>query len=258
MKNTVGFNKFINLAPDNEVWTPIPPDEKEHFLSLVDRVRVTLENGTKKEKGDALEELMTFVYGRFEIAYVHPNVHHGDNQIDHIVEFIDGMSPPFLIEHVGMRFVGESKNHKDSIGVREVTDLVELVRSKRAKLGIFSSSKTFSRGLNKSPWINAEGKRRKLALAYNNEKIILGFTINELETLVEKNFYTLLKQKYFSLIDEIEDDTTDYATGDLTRPYHLRLYDSLVQLKEKGIINEESFDIGTQKIISRYGHVDLE
>ncbi|MCM3704801.1 restriction endonuclease [Cytobacillus firmus] len=257
MKNTVGFNKFINLAPDHEIWTPIPLEEKEHFLSLVEQVRVTLENGTKKEKGDALEELMTYVYSRFEIAYVHPDVHHGDNQIDHIVEFIDGMSTPFLIEHVGMRFVGESKNHKESIGVREVTDLVELVRSKRAKLGVFSSSKTFSRGLNKSPWINAEGKRRKLALAYNNEKIILGFTINEIETLVENNFYTLLKQKYFSLIDEIEDDTTDYQTSDLTRPYHLRLYDSLVQLKENEIINEESFDLGAKKITDRYGPIDI-
>lgn len=74
---------------------------------------------------------MTYVYGRFEVAYVHPNVHRGDNQIDHIVEFIDGMTPTFINDYVGIRMIGESKNHKDSIGVREVTDLVELLRSKK-------------------------------------------------------------------------------------------------------------------------------
>lgn len=256
MKDTTSFNKFINLAPDHEVWTPIKEAEREHFQQLIDQVRYTLDNGTKKEKGDALEALMTFVYERFEIAYVHPDVRHGDNQIDHIIEFIDGMSTPFLIEHVGTRIVGESKNHKESISVREVTDLVELLRSKRSKLGIFSSSKSFSRGLNKSPWINAEGKRRKLALAYNNEKIIIGFTIDELESLIENNFYTLLRQKYYALIDEIDDDITDYATADITRPYHLKLYDSLVHLKEKNIINEQSFVLGKQNLITRYGPVE--
>ncbi|MEM5659608.1 hypothetical protein AAHB50_29410 [Bacillus toyonensis] len=199
---------------------------------------------------------MTYVYGRFEVAYVHPNVHRGDNQIDHIVEFIDGMTPTFINDYVGIRMIGESKNHKDSIGVREVTDLVELLRSKKAKLGVFSSYKTFSRGLNKSPWINAEGKRRKLALANNNEKIIIGFTIDELESLTDRNFYTLLKQKYFALVDEIDDDVTEYATADLTQAYHVRLYDSLVKLRENEIIDEEGFQKGKEAIIHRYGQVE--
>ncbi|MBJ8152946.1 restriction endonuclease [Bacillus cereus] len=256
MENTISFNRFINHAPDEEVWTPISKEECEEYLNLINKVRDTLENGTKKEKGDALEDLMTYVYERFEIAYVRPNVHTGDNQIDHIVEFIDGMTPGFIYEHVGIRMIGESKNHKDSIGVREVTDLVELLRSKKAKLGIFSSYKTFSRGRNKSPWINAEGKRRKLALANDKEKIIIGFTIDELESLIDKNFYTLLKQKYFSLIDEIDDDVTEYSTEDLTQPYHVRLYESLLKLKENGIIDEEVFEKGKDVMIHRYGQIE--
>lgn len=244
MKDTISFNKYMMSAADDEIWTPISDQEIGYYLQLIDKVRTTLDRGTRKEKGDALEDLMTFVYGRFVIGYVEPNVFKGDNQIDHIVNFIDGMVPPFVFRNIGLRMVGESKNHKDSIGVREVTDLVELLRSKKANVGIFSSFKTFSRGRNKSPWINAEGKRRKLAIANNNEKIILGFTIDELETLVEKNFYTLLKQKYFALIDEIDDDYTDYPTDDLSSAYHLRLYDSLRQLKENNIISEESYQEG--------------
>ncbi|PFZ26679.1 restriction endonuclease [Bacillus wiedmannii] len=256
MENTISFNRFINYAPDDEVWTPIPQEEHAGYLGLITTVRDTLQHGTKKEKGDALENLMTYVYKRFEVAQVHPNVHRGDNQIDHIIEFIDGMTPTFINEYVGIRMIGESKNHKSSIGVREVTDLVELLRSKKAKLGIFSSYKTFSRGLNKSPWINAEGKRRKLALAYNKEKIIIGFTIDELESLTDKNFYTLLKQKYFALIDEIDDDVTEYATEDLTQPYHVKLYESLVKLKENDIIDEVGFQKGREAIIHRYGPVE--
>jgi hypothetical protein len=48
--------------------------------------------------------------------------------------------------NVGLRLVGESKNHKKSIGPREVSNLDELLRSKSSKLGIFSSSKSFSKG----------------------------------------------------------------------------------------------------------------
>ncbi|MEK3822107.1 hypothetical protein MKY20_23780 [Cytobacillus sp. FSL W8-0315] len=256
MKDTISFNKYMMSAADDEIWTPISDQEIGYYLQLIDKVRTTLDRGTRKEKGDALEDLMTFVYGRFVIGYVEPNVFKGDNQIDHIVNFIDGMVPPFVFRNIGLRMVGESKNHKDSIGVREVTDLVELLRSKKANVGIFSSFKTFSRGRNKSPWINAEGKRRKLAIANNNEKIILGFTIDELETLVEKNFYTLLKQKYFALIDEIDDDYTDYPTDDLSSAYHLRLYDSLRQLKENNIISEESYQEGKKNIINKYGDIE--
>lgn len=255
MKDTISAKKFMATAPDHEVWAPIPEEELENYQQLINTVRTTLENGTKKEKGDALENLMTYVYERFEIAFVEPNVHQGDNQIDHIIEFIDGIVPPFVYKHLGVRMIGESKNHKDSIGVREVTDLVELLRSKKANVGVFSSYKTFSRGRNKSPWINAEGKRRKLALANNNERIILGFTIDELESLKTKNFYTLLKQKYFSLIDEIDDDITDYHNEDLMLPYHIRLYDSLRQLEENGIIDDESFQKGKSTLERRYGEL---
>ncbi|MFC5735970.1 hypothetical protein, partial [Cytobacillus gottheilii] len=223
MKDTISAKRFMNQAKDEEIWEPIQEGEKAHFQELVNEVKYTLEKGTKKEKGDSMEDLMTYVYGRFLIAHVEPNVYKGDNQIDHIIEFIDGLLPNFVQNHIGIRAIGESKNHKESISVRDVTDLVELLRSKKAKLGIFSSYKSFSRGRNKSPWINAEGKRRKLAISNNNEKIIIGFTIEELESLLEKNFYTMLKQKYFALIDEIDDDYTDYSTDDLSIPYHIRL-----------------------------------
>ncbi|MED0763544.1 hypothetical protein, partial [Aneurinibacillus thermoaerophilus] len=145
MDHTIPYKSFVDNGPDDQIWRPITEEEKEYFLSLVQKARDTLKGGTKKEKGDALEELMTYVYKRFdEIANVYPNVIEGDNQFDHIIEFVDGMTPTFIHQNVGLKIIGESKNHNKSIGPREVADLNELLRYKRARLGIFSSTKTFS------------------------------------------------------------------------------------------------------------------
>ena len=102
-------------------------------------------------------------------------------------------------------------------------------------------------------WVNAEGKRRKLALKYGRK--IIGFTIKELESLVEKNFYTLLKQKFNNLVDEIEDDFSDH---DCKSPYNVSLLNNLIQLNNLGIIDQEAFINGKRLIEERYGNTDIE
>jgi hypothetical protein len=249
--NTENGQYFVSNAPDNLVWKPIANYQKDYFLSLVSAVRDSIDSSDRNQKGTALENLMTFIYERFnDFAYIHPNVNVGDNQFDHIIEFLDGMVPTFIHNFVGMRIIGESKNHKKSISVREVADLDELLRYKRARLGIFSSVRSFSRGKKGSPWQYAEGKRRKLSLARN--RVILGFTLDELETLTENNYYTMIKEKFFNFIDEIDDDFTE----DDDIPYHERLYNSLLQLRKNLILDEEPFQIGVKKIIEKYGQLN--
>ncbi|TRY25957.1 hypothetical protein FOI68_09475 [Brevibacillus sp. LEMMJ03] len=254
-EDSISFNRYINNGPDDVVWKPIRTDEeKKLFLSLIANVEESLKSNSKKQKGDALEALMTFVYDRFECAVVYPNVLQGDNQIDHLIVFADGTTPTFIHNHIGLRIIGESKNHQKSIDVREVADLAELLRSKRARLGIFSSVKTFSRGKQNNFWQFAEGKRRKLALARN--EYIIGFTLEEIKSLVHNNFYTLLRQKYFNLVDEINDDYIEYMDDSNKYPYHVRLYNALEQLWKNGIINEQTFEEGRTAIIKKYGPVD--
>lgn len=253
--DSISLNEFVLSAPDHRVWRPIKQDEVDHFLSLVKIARESLKADDKHAKGTSLEDLMTFVYKRFDhLAKITPNVNQGDNQIDHIIEFTDGLVPTFIHNDLGLRVIGESKNHNKSIGVREVADLNELLRSKRAKVGIFSSAKTFSRGRNGSPWQYAEGKRRKLALA--RSVAIIGFTIDEIESLIHNNFYTMIKEKYYNLVDEIEDDYTDHLEGNEKLPYNQRLYSALKQLATNGILTKEEFDNGTERIIEKYGSVD--
>ena len=250
MSDAIRYNQFIDNSPDNKIWRPILDDEKDKFLELIHTVENLIETGTKKEKGDSLEELMTFIYQRFTFIDVIDNERKGDNQIDHIVRFIDGLTPTFIHENVGLTLVGESKNHKVSISVREVADLNELLRSKRSKMGIFSSIKSFSKGRN-SRWVNAEGKRRKLALS--SDKIIIGFTLIELKTLITNNFFTMIKQKFQCIVDEVFDDNTD---EECYLPYQDRLHKSLFQLHHLKIITFEDYSEYKKALITKYGALE--
>jgi hypothetical protein len=252
MDKGIGYNLYIDNSGDNKIWKPIPKKDYAKYDNMISQVNKTFKSGSKKEKGDSLEELMTYVYKRFKHINVYHNVRSSDNQIDHILKFLDGVTPTFINDHVGLRIIGESKNHNKGISSREVNNLDELLRDKNAKFGIFSTYKSFSKGT--TMWVNGEGKRRKLALWHNFNKIIIGFTITELASLKEYNFYTMIQQKYYQIVDELEDDYTDI---ELKLPYHHRLYYSLVELNRKGIIDSATLSDGKTKIESSYGTLDM-
>ncbi|MFA4132521.1 MULTISPECIES: hypothetical protein [unclassified Brevibacillus] len=253
-EDTISYNRYINEAPDNEVWRPITStDEVQEFDKLLQAVERSFTSNNKKEKGDALESLMTFVYDRFECAIVRSNVIQGDNQIDHLIEFVDATTPSFIHNYIGLRIIGESKNHKKSIDVREVADLAELLRSKRARLGVFSSAKSFSCGKKNNYWQFAEGKRRKLALARN--EFVIGITFDEIKTLKTNNFYTIIRQKFFNLIDEVNDDFIDYLEDSISESYPRRLLVGLDQLQKNGILTEDEYQIAKKRLSFKYGEV---
>lgn len=252
MTDTILYNEYTDYSPDDKVWLPIPKEEYSKFDKLIDNVISSFKSGSKMEKGNSLEHLMTYIYSRFKHIRVYHNVRKSDNQIDHILEFIDGVTPSFIKDNIGIRLIGESKNHKKSISPREVSNLDELLRDNKSRLGVFSSYKTFSKG--KTLWVNAEGKRRKLALWNQYNRIIIGFTITELSTLKEKNFYSLLKQKFDQVIDELDDCNTDDS---YKLPYNERLFNSLSELHQKGIIDQAAFELGQKQIESKYGELNL-
>jgi hypothetical protein len=256
MVDTIEFNEYLDYSPDDRIWIPLTIEEVPFFKELIMKVRSAFKDGSKKEKGDTLEVLMTFVYKRFKHIKVYHNEQRGDNQIDHIIEFIDGATPAWINQNIGLTLVGESKNHHKTIGVREVADLHELLRSKESKLGIFSSYYSFSKGA--SLWSFAEGKRRKLALSYYmlDKRKIIGFTIDEIESLIDNNFYTMLKQKYSNIVNELKDDFIDYENPTLA--YQDRLYQSLLQLHQNGVIDENSFANGIRIIEIKYGPIEKE
>lgn len=252
---SISYQRYISRAPDHEFWKPIPDEHKDHYNSMLKRVETAFKGADKKEKGASLEDLMTYIFSRFEdAAEVFPNQRNKENQFDHIVEFIDGMVPLFIKDHIGLTIIGESKNHNKSIGSREVGNLYDLLHNKEARVGIFSSINSFAKG-KKSMWANAEGKRRKLCLMSDRKRYVVGFTLKELSSLLERNFYTMLKQKIRSLQDELNDDFTEDEGG---LPYHERLHCSLVQLKNLGIITDDSYSTGKVQIEKLYGELNVD
>ncbi|MGN4714264.1 hypothetical protein ACTFQ7_00100 [Bacillus cereus group sp. MYBK226-2] len=256
--DSISYTSYSKRAPDYKYWKPIPKEYFDTYKIMIQRVEEAFKGKDKKEKGDSLEELMTYIYSRFEdIAEVFPNQRSKDNQFDHIIEFVEGLAPPLLFEFTGGKIIGESKNHNKSIGSREVASLYDLLQNKTSRLGIFSSMYTFAKG-RKSLWANAEGKRRKLCLSSENKtgskRYVIGFTLKELESLLENNFYTMIKHKIKCLHDELADDYTEDENG---LQYNDRLYCSLSQLKELGIICDQSFLDGKQKIEELYGTINI-
>lgn len=253
MSDSISFTSFKEMTNDDTFWSPITlQKEQKEFKILLDSAVFTLKHGTKDEKGKSLEKMMTYIYKRFVGVKVIPNIRLSDNQIDHEVTFPDFGSPNFIINNVGMKLIGESKNHKDSISSREVDNLDGLLKIRNAKLGIFSSYHSFSRG-RKSVWENGEGKRRKLALFSNYQRVIIGFCYKDFEKILKgENFYTMLKEKYDLLLDELSDDYIE----DNIYPYHVRLNNTLLHLKQIQIIPQEHYDTYKKRLINKYGELE--
>ncbi|WP_301109847.1 hypothetical protein [Sporosarcina sp.] len=248
MVNGVKLNDYVDNSDDNTVWSPITSEEdKKEFSYHIEEVKRAFESGTKKEKGDSLETLMTFIFERLSCAIVEHDVLISDNQIDHLIDFIEGLTPTFIKDHFGLRIIGESKNHAESISGREVTNLSDLLEFREAKSGIFSSVKSFSKR-GKSFWTYGEGTRRKIFL--RKRQTIIGFSLKELESLTENNFYTMLKTKFGCLSDEINDNLSDV---DDSVPYPDKLYKSLEQLYKLGILDTDAYLKSKKNINDKYG-----
>lgn len=191
---------------NDDFWKPIvEKSEISHFAMLLSNVEYQLYNGTKKQKGDALEDLMTQLYKRFpSITQVKHDLHTSDNQIDHEIIFGNFGLPQFIQDNVGKSFLSECKNHQNSLSSREVDNLDGLLSSHDLRFGVFASYKSFSKGLDGSNWKNAEGKRRKLALISSFKRTIVGIDFQDLKNIVFKraNLLTILENKRASLINE--------------------------------------------------------
>lgn len=250
MSKSINLTSIKHFIADSEYWHEIKSEEdKATFKELLIEVERSLKKGTRASKGKSLEDLMTFIYSRFVNVEVKDNLRTKDNQIDHEILFSDFGLPNFIQNKIGIKLIGESKNHKSTVSSREVDNLDGLLRVRDCKMGIISSYYNFSRGRN-SVWVNGEGKRRKLCLMSKYKRIIIGFHYQDFNKILNgENFYTMIKQKYHMLIDEIADDYID----DSKKTYPARVYDNLLSLSEMGIIPKENLPTYKENIINKYG-----
>ncbi|MEC1699073.1 MULTISPECIES: restriction endonuclease [Bacillus] len=202
------------------------------------------------KKGRVLEDLCEFIFNRFYDVDVKKNKRPGDNETDIETVIGEKPKPPFMQSIIGQKIICECKNKKSTpIDVGNVSKLAEILPTRGSNFGIFISIL----GITGSGWRYGEGKRKKIMCKH--EIPLISFTVKELEVLREGyNFYTMIKNKYNALLDEVDDDT-----GDIPENTHIeytkRVSEFLNHLNNCELINQIEFSNLRDRVVKRYGEI---
>lgn len=232
------LRNFVRGLKDDQVWVPLAnePSVLQDFKSLVEEVEDSKKWPASRnhEKGKLFEKLIRLVLSRFSVGDTDSDFTVGDNQIDHEFKFIDDYITLFT-EQIGRTIVCECKNEQSPVDVSYISKLIELCETRESRFGIFFSIV----GLTGRGWIYAEGKRKKNFL---RKKLgIISFSLKEIKELENSNLFTLIKNKYQNLIDEIDDESDDIRkySGDELQSFSRRLKKTTEEMKKLNLISEE-------------------
>jgi hypothetical protein len=200
------------------------------------------------KKGGVLEDFAVFLFNRFQDVQVEKNKRPGDNETDIETQMGEKPKPLFIKQVIGQNIICECKNKKtSSVDVGMVSKLAEILPNRDCKFGIFISIL----GIGGYGWRYGEGKRKKIM--YKERLPIISFTVDELKGLRNgRNFYTMIKNKYRALLDEVDDDSADIPDVD-HREYRKRINEFVEHLKKTSLLNEQDYKNVRSRIIEKYG-----
>lgn len=159
-----------------------------------------------KDKGKALENIVTFIIEKSNILDVYENIRTGTNEIDQVVILNDdaiflhdtyNISPKYMGIDSDY-FICECKNYEDSVGGTWVGKFYSLLRiSGNCRLGIIFSYKGLSG--KEDDWRDAHGITKIIyRIEPEDEKIyILDFNIKDFERIYsnKETFFEIIKSK---------------------------------------------------------------
>ncbi|MEI2391081.1 hypothetical protein V8V55_14865 [Priestia megaterium] len=248
------LSNIINDLTDDCFWEPLQGDDQaiEEFdkhMALIEESQ-DWDRRLNWKKGRVLEDLAVFLFERFIDSDVMKNKRPGDNETDIETRLSEKILPAFMSENIGQRIICECKNKKtSSIDVGVVTKLAELLPVRGSRFGIFISIL----GVGGYAWKYGEGKRKKIMCKEGLP--IISFTVKELKVLRDgENFLTMIKQKFYSLVDEVDDESADFPQeGNIE--YNKRIFEIFEHLKKCEILNDEEEKLFQQRVIERYGPI---
>ncbi|CUP60191.1 Uncharacterised protein [Turicibacter sanguinis] len=162
---------------------------------------------TAKEKGDALEKLVKFLFDKSLFFEIHANIHTDTNEIDQVVVFSD-VGKQILQDaelHRGIipiptdMFVCECKNYRNKVGVTWVGKFYGLLTACSCNFGILFTVDGMTG--DSEQWINAKGLLRTFHLIENlrnNQNFcIIDFDMQDFERILRRDtdFFSLIKAK---------------------------------------------------------------
>lgn len=197
-------------------WTQ--EDYKEYKI-LLDRLKKSRKEKQEKTKkiGDALENLVNFIFEKSFFYKVHPNKHTSTNEIDQFVVMSDkgkqaiaeyNFSKELLVSNEN-HFLCECKNYDKKVGSTWVGKFNTLLDTCGAtSVGIIFSYDGLSGQENN--WYDAHGLTKIIYRITKDQKarFILDFNINDFEALLnpETNLFQLINQKKESLIANVKSE----------------------------------------------------
>lgn len=157
-------------------------------------------NGDNKDKGEALENLASFLLSKLGVYRVARNQKTSTNEMDVVLVkdltlsvFGGDLFPPYVI--------CECKNYASSVSVTYVGKFYSLLKVSGVKLGLIISNEKIS---GRSKWEAGKGLCRKVAL--RDDTWIINISYDDLKAIDEKNISLL--QLIRDKISDIKLDTT--------------------------------------------------
>ncbi|WP_342550453.1 restriction endonuclease [Lysinibacillus sp. FSL M8-0216] len=240
---------------DHIFWKQIHDDDDaivkfDEYLNEIEASKSWPRNLNWK-KGRVLEDFTVFLFNRFQDVSVTKNKRPGDNETDIEARFSEKAQPPFMLQNIGPKIICECKNKKSSsIDVGMVTKLAEIIPTRGANFGVFISIL----GMGGYAWRYGEGKRKKIM--YSDQLPIISFTVDELKSLKDgRNFYTMIREKYYALVDEVDDETADIPDQQHYE-YKKRLKETLGHLLKCEIISDEDYSKLFDSLVLKYGAIE--
>ncbi|AUZ25983.1 acetylglutamate semialdehyde dehydrogenase [Bacillus cabrialesii] len=162
----------------------------------------------KREKGKALEELVTFLFNTTSIFKVLENIHTSTNEID-VIMTLNSKGRRFLsegfLDNKFDIFLAECKNYNKTIGVTWVGKFWSLLNSSPTKLGIIFSY----HGLSGRKWADGIGLTKKIYMSKERieDKIcIIDFNIKDFEQIAEgHSILDIISSKIQALMLDVDD-----------------------------------------------------
>lgn len=175
---------------------------KEYKVLLKTFEDTNSSSSSSTEKGEALEDLVTFIINKSAVFEVYKNIRTSSNEIDMLVRFNKkgvylNKNGLFLFEP---NFLCECKNYNRSVSVTWTGKFYSLAKVTKNSLGILFSY----HGLSGKEWSDSIGLTKKIYLADEKNTKIIDFNIDDFKKLAEgKHFIDLINDKIFNLQNDV-------------------------------------------------------
>ena len=207
-------------------------EDREHFSALLQKVKEPFDKSieTTKEKGDRLENLVSFLIQKSYFFTICQNVHTATNEIDEVIILSEHGRQALhqynlsrdLLEIDSDIAIGECKNYNSPLNVTYVGKFYSLLVSTDVPCGIIFTQKGLTG--KETEFHDAYGLTKVLRIIekYQNNRdlYILTFTLTDYEKIAEgQSFFDLIKAKklelrlsseYNNFIKDYSHENSDY------------------------------------------------